>query len=224
MKAEVTLIGNEGFRIAAGSADVFIDAFNRAVPCGAWPARADVILVTHSHWDHFDADSVAEAASRTGATVVGPRNIIKRLDGRTGRSPLVELEPPLAGPTGMAKSERIQIGAVTVTAFRTFHSRDHNSYLVETPFFRFFHDGDNEDTRRIDAPALGRLDALLIAPWQGSGWVEFIEKLAPTRWFIMHLSDEELDAHEAGQFLPDLCGHVPAGLVALRPGGTFVYE
>jgi len=230
-KTEITLIGNEGFRIATPSAVIYVDGFYGAIPGVAdEPAvrakavsKADLILVTHAHWDHFNAREVADAAARTGATLVGPRSVIQAFDGILPPESLVELEPPLVGKTEMAASLKVELPAASVTAFRTFHSRDHNSYLVETAAFRFFHDGDNEDTRRIDTAALGRLDALFIGPWQGSGWVEFIETLAPTRWFLMHLSDDELNQHEAGRFLPDLCDHVPEGLVVLRPGESFVF-
>jgi L-ascorbate metabolism protein UlaG (beta-lactamase superfamily) len=107
-----------------------------------------------------------------------------------------------------------------VTAFRTFHGREHNSYLVEAGGRRFFHDGDNENTRRLDAAALAGLDALMIGPWQGAGWVEFVERLAPRRWLLMHLSSAEIDQHEAGTYLAELCDHVPLPerLAVLRPG------
>lgn len=233
MATEITLIGNEGFRIATPSATILMDAFYGAIPglasapaLGAAGARrADLILVTHAHWDHFQADAVAAAARRTGAKVVGPGAVTQALRGAVAPEALVRLEPA-AARRGFALSEKVELPGATVTAFRTFHAMGHNSYLVETPTFRFFHDGDNEDTRRVDPDALGRLDALFIGPWQGSGWVEFIERLAPARWFLMHLSEEELDQHEAGEFLPDLCDHVPLPerLVVLRPGQTFNFS
>ncbi|HUT36925.1 MAG TPA: MBL fold metallo-hydrolase [Planctomycetota bacterium] len=233
MGATVTLIGNEGFQIATPSAVILIDAFYGPIPGLASAAalsahsiaKADLILVTHAHWDHFQAAEVADVANRTGATVIGPAAAINELRRKVPAESLVKLEPASARK-GFALSEKAELPAATVTAFRTFHALGHNSYLVETPAFRFFHDGDNEDTRRVDAAALGQLDALLIGPWQGSGWVEFIEKLAPARWFLMHLSEEELDQHEAGEFLPDLCDHVPLPdrLVVLRPGQSFAFE
>ncbi len=232
MRAKVTLIGNEGFLIEAGAARILIDAFYGAIPGLASAAalgadsvgKADLILVTHDHWDHFSAHEVADVANRTGASVVGPAAVINELRRKVAAEQLVKLEP-LSARKGAAASQKAELPAATITAFRTFHAMGHNSYLVETPAFRFFHDGDNEDTRRIDAGALGRLDALLIGPWQGSGWVDFIEKLSPARWFLMHLSEEELDQHEAGKFLPDLCDHVPLPdrLVVLRPGQAFIF-
>lgn len=231
MPTEVTLIGNEGFRITTPSATIFIDAFYGAIPgLASAPAaktrhvkKADLLLVTHNHWDHFNTEEVAEFARHTGAKVVGPGAVTQALEGALPPEALVKLEPTRAARDGMAASQKVVLTAATITAFRTFHAMGHNSYLVETPGFRFFHDGDNEDTRRLDAAALGRLDALLIGPWQGSGWVEFVEKLDPARWFLMHLSEEEMDQHEAGTFLPDLCDHVPLPdrLVVLRPGQSF---
>ena len=231
MGAEVTLVGNEGFRITTPEAVVYVDAFYGAIPGVAAAAalranaveQADLILVTHAHWDHFNADEVADVARRTGAVVVGPRQAIKRLGGAVPAPSLVEIEPRPVRGTKMASMATAQVRGASITAFRTFHGANHNSYLVATPSFRFFHDGDNENTRRIDLAALGRIDALLIGPWQGSGWVEFIEAIAPTRYFLMHMTDQELDEIDAGTYLPEICDHVPEGLVVLRPGESFTF-
>lgn len=229
MRAELTMIANAGLRIAAREAVVYVDAFHRCQVEGVvpWPADgplADLILVTHAHWDHFDARSVAEAAGRTGATVIGPQSVVQGLRGKIPPGRLCEMEPPPADGGGHARCTSVEFPAAKVTAYRTFHSRDHNSYLVETASFRFFHDGDNEDTRRVAARSLGKLDALLIGPWLGGGWVEFVEKLAPTRYFLIHLDEDELRLHDAGKFLPDLCDRVPPGLSVLKPGETFVFD
>lgn len=232
MKTTLTLIGNEGFRIASGNAVVFIDAFYNAIPgvagapsAGAPQAtEADLILVTHAHWDHFNAAATAKAARRSGATVVGPRAVIAALRGQVPDSALAEMEPPPRPGSSKTPFVKRDFPAAAVTAFRTFHDGEHNSYLVELPGFRCFHDGDNEKTPRLDAAALGRLDALLIGPWQGSGWVQCVERLAPRHYFLMHLTEEELALHARDRFLPDLCDHVPAGLVVLRPGESYVFE
>ncbi len=230
MAAEITLTGNAGVRVVAGSAGIFVDAFyGGAIPGVAGSpailaddiAEADIILVTHDHWDHFEAKDVAGVAVRTGAKVIGPRPVARQLDGLLPPGQVIELEPPLARAGGSAKSESLNLPQARITAFRTFHARHHNSYLVETPEFRFFHDGDNEDTRRVDAGALKRLDALFIGPWQGSGWAKFIEKTMPGCYVLVHLSDEELEELDAGSFLPGICDRVPPGLVKLRPGQPY---
>ena len=226
MSARITSVGNAGFLVAAGPVIIYVDAFYSAVPdVAAAPAldpagvsRADIILVTHSHWDHFSSDEVSDVAGRTGAAVVGPGSVIRALRGKVRESRLLALDPPAAAPRGPAPSMSAVLGGTKVTAFRTFHGRNHNSYLVETGRFRFFHDGDNEKTWRVDAGSIGPLDALFIGPWLCSGWVEFVEKLNPARYFLMHMTDEELDQHEAGVFLPEICSRVPPGLTVLRPG------
>jgi L-ascorbate metabolism protein UlaG (beta-lactamase superfamily) len=230
MGTEVTLIANEGVHVATAKAGFYVDAFFgdlpglRSRPGPAEVAKADLILVTHSHWDHFDAQLVAEAARLTGATVIGPHSVVHKLQGDLPPSALCEMEPAAAPGREPARSVTREFPSATVTAYRTFHSPDHNSYLVETLGFRFFHDGDNEDTRRLDAAKFGRLDALLIGPWQGGGWVEFIEKLAPARSILIHLDADELRQHDAGKFLPEICDHVPPGLVVLKPGETFTFS
>lgn len=232
MPTEITLIGNEGFRVTTGSARIYIDAFYSAMPGVAVPPalaakdvdRADLILVTHAHWDHFAADTVAEVANRTGATVIGAGLAINELRGRLPETSLVQMDPPYNGKHSPAGAVRVSLPLATVTALRTYHSKDHNSYLIQTPELALFHDGDNEDTRRIDLASLGRVDALLIGPWKGSGWVEFVERLSPARYFLMHLTNEELDDHQVGKFLPEICHRVPPGLVMLRPGESFSFE
>jgi L-ascorbate metabolism protein UlaG (beta-lactamase superfamily) len=228
---ETTLIGNEGFRLRTGSAEIYIDGFYHPIPGvagapvlrGKDVAKADLILVTHAHLDHFRPVDVAEVACRTGAIVAGPRAVIDSLAGKVPAAALREMEPAAAPAGESARTVKLKLPFAAVTAFRTFHGRGHNSYLIESAGLRVFHDGDNGNTARIPISGLDRLDALLIGPWQGSGWVEFIEKLSPSRYFLMHLTEQELDEHAAGRFLPGICERVPKGLVVLRPGQSFSF-
>jgi len=234
MSTEVTLIGNEGFRITTAEGIILIDPFYAAIPgiAGKRSIRpedvheADVLLVTHSHWDHFRANEVGAVATKTGATVVGPSDVIDRLRGKTPDDALVMTEPPAPEAGRPYATEKVELPSATITTIRTHHGRIHNSYLVETPTFRFFHDGDDEDTQRIDLTLLEGIDALLIAPWHGSGWVEFIEAVAAERYFMMHLTDDEIDQIEAGTFMPAICDHTPLPdtMVVLRPGESFVFD
>jgi L-ascorbate metabolism protein UlaG (beta-lactamase superfamily) len=233
MKTVVTAIGNEGFLVQAGTVRVLVDAFyNPVLRVGAAPApgvdtaRADLILVTHDHWDHFDPGATAAAAERAGALVAGPPSVTCQLKARLPAARLCTLAPPAAGPGAPYPAASAGLPCGRVTGFRTRHGREHLSYLVELPGFRFFHDGDNEDTRRIPRAQLGALDALFLATWQGADWARFVEELRPARWFLMHLNDEELDQCEAGAYFAGLCDRVPLpeALVALRPGQSCSME
>jgi L-ascorbate metabolism protein UlaG (beta-lactamase superfamily) len=86
---ELTYLGTAGWQIRAGDVVVLLDPYYSRVP---WPkdggriapdaaaiarhapARAALVLVSHSHWDHLlDA---AEVAKRTGAQVVGSASTV----------------------------------------------------------------------------------------------------------------------------------------------------
>lgn len=222
--AKFRLVGNAGVEVTAGGRVVLVDAFYRpfAGVAGA-PAldplaldRIDLILVTHLHGDHFDAPSLIAAARRTGAAVAGPGSVVGALSSKMAPGRLLTLEPPGPGASCSAA-----VDGIAVRAFRTVHTRDHNSYRVELGGFRFFHDGDNEDTGALNPESLRPLDALFIGTWQGSGWPGFIRKLKPARWVVIHLSDGEVEEHSSGKFLPGLCDSVPEGLLVLRPGETW---
>ena len=71
MATELTWLGHGGWSIRAGEHRLLLDPFLDECPtacCKADDVEADVILVSHGHFDHV-AD-VAKIAKRTGATVI----------------------------------------------------------------------------------------------------------------------------------------------------------
>jgi L-ascorbate metabolism protein UlaG (beta-lactamase superfamily) len=70
-------LGHSGFRIRLGRAVVYIDPYR--VPAGS-PA-ADLILITHGHYDHFSPQDV-ERLSAKGTWLVGPAAVAERVSGR----------------------------------------------------------------------------------------------------------------------------------------------
>ena len=223
----ITALGNAGFRITGNDTGIIVDPFfdklsriSRAMQ-DKWigPRMAsELIIVTHDHWDHFSAEETANLALAMGSVVVGPATVTRRLAGRVGAEYLCEMEPASPAPGAKCAGLAVETAGVAITAYRTFHSKSHNSYLVNMQGFRFFNDGDNEHTQCLDQAELGDLDAVMLCPWKGSGWVGFLDALKYRRWFLMHLDEAELDQQERGEFFNGLCDHVPANLVCLRTG------
>jgi L-ascorbate metabolism protein UlaG (beta-lactamase superfamily) len=70
-------LGHSGFRIRVGRAVVYIDPYR--VPDGSPPAN--LILITHGHYDHFSPQDI-ERLSVRGTWLVGPAAVAERVSGR----------------------------------------------------------------------------------------------------------------------------------------------
>jgi L-ascorbate metabolism protein UlaG (beta-lactamase superfamily) len=224
--ARITSLGNAGFLVATETCGILFDPFAWELPVlspAALPARIDAILITHSHWDHFTRARVAALASATGAFVCGPSTVMRALAADFPADRLLDAEPDRSageyrGVGRRAPQRTLAAGRIRITAFRSVHSRDHTSYFVDLGGLRVFHDGDNEDTTVYDPAVFRDLDVLMLCPWSGSRWVDFIESVKPARWFLMHLDEGEIRRHRNGLFLPELCDRIPMESTALLPG------
>ncbi len=224
MLLRITSTGNAGVFLENAGGSIYIDSFFRGVPgvgggpvlAGGKARKADLILVTHSHYDHLHPEETRDAALASGAKVAGPADVVELLAKYLPADRLILLESPERKKPPSSASAAL--GGITVTSFRTYHMRGHNSYLIEMGGARILHDADNERTQPFDLAALGRVDALFLCPWAGSGAGAFVQSLKPARWFLIHMTDEEIEQHRAGGFLPGLVSPVPEGVVALAGG------
>jgi len=122
----VRWLGVAGIALAAGERTLLIDPFvsrpparrlwaGRVVAESALVAekipRADVILVTHAHWDHIM--DVPEVARRAGAAVYGSPNACTLL---------LALGVPQRQLHPLAAGERLRLGAFAVEALPAVHT------------------------------------------------------------------------------------------------------
>jgi L-ascorbate metabolism protein UlaG (beta-lactamase superfamily) len=130
VKEHVKWFGQSAFRIATTSGGViFIDPFR--VPPSAGPA--DIVLVTHPHFDHFDRIAVARLR-KPGTLVVVPQ--ARASD---------DLE-------GISAKQMIRVGDIAITGVpaynisKPFHAKSKKwvGYLVDVDGVRIYHAGDTD--------------------------------------------------------------------------------
>ncbi len=142
----VEWLGHSGFRIDVGGAHVYIDPYR--VPDGP---KADLILITHGHYDHFSPQDV-ERLSHERTWLVGPAAVAERVSGKV---------------LSIAPGERIEdeivrgVDVTAVAAYNTskrdpsgalFHSREAGwvGYELNVSGERVYHSGDTDVIPEMD--------------------------------------------------------------------------
>jgi L-ascorbate metabolism protein UlaG (beta-lactamase superfamily) len=82
MALEITWIGHASFRLATGESVVYIDPWK----LNAQPHDADIVFVSHSHYDHCSGDDIA-AVSGSETTLIAPADAIETLHAANAVSP-----------------------------------------------------------------------------------------------------------------------------------------
>src|SRR3954451_4642396 len=77
LRDAVEWLGHSGFRVRVGRAHVYIDPYR--VAAGA--PKADLILLTHGHYDHYSPQDV-ELLSTPQTELIAPPAVAERLSGR----------------------------------------------------------------------------------------------------------------------------------------------
>jgi L-ascorbate metabolism protein UlaG (beta-lactamase superfamily) len=137
MVDHVAWLGHDSFRIS-GSKVVYIDPWH--IAGGAPPA--DIVLVTHDHYDHFNKSDIAKI-SGPATVVVGPEEVTAQVRGET---------------RSVAPGDIVTIGGVTIRAvpayntdkFRepgvVFHPQADAKvgYVIEMDGTTYYHAGDTD--------------------------------------------------------------------------------
>ncbi len=142
----VEWLGHSGFRVRTAGATVYIDPYR--APDGP---DADLILVTHGHYDHFSPQDL-ERLSHDETLLVAPAAVAERAKGRVvAIAPGQQLEPdPLPG---------VEVAAVAAyntskrdTEGRLFHPREAGcvGFHLNVRGERLYHSGDTDVIPEMD--------------------------------------------------------------------------
>jgi L-ascorbate metabolism protein UlaG (beta-lactamase superfamily) len=141
-------LGHSSFRIRVGRATVYIDPYR--VPDGAPPA--DLILITHGHYDHFSPQDV-ERLSKRETWLVGPATVAERVSGQVHR-----IEPGETLDDELVRGVHVTAVAAYNTSKRDadgklFHPRDAGwlGFELNVRGERLYHSGDTDVIPEMDS-------------------------------------------------------------------------
>ncbi|MCM8778992.1 MAG: MBL fold metallo-hydrolase [Candidatus Omnitrophica bacterium] len=132
MMEKIHWLGHAGFFIDAPSAEIYIDPYQiRKI----YP-QADIVLVTHDHFDHLSLEDIKKIA-KTDTIIVGPVAIKGRIDYTT----------QILNPGEKINLKDVVIEGVSAYNLRkSFHPKD-NGYLgfvITVEKKRIYHAGDTD--------------------------------------------------------------------------------
>ncbi len=139
----VKWIDHAGFLIEAKRARIYIDPFRIRDPSKL--EKADLIFVTHSHFDHLSPKDIS-AISGDSTQVVAPKEATSKLSGN-----VLAVEP---GKHYSAKGVEFDtVPAYNIKQERlNFHPRANNwvGYIIDTGDSRIYHAGDTDFTPEME--------------------------------------------------------------------------
>ena len=191
---KLTLLYNEGVMIEVEGIRIYIDPV--ALPSNYTDLPADVILVTHEHFDHYSPLHIQDIMTND-TLFVCPANMTHAIE--------------LFDGLGVNPGDSFQVGDINITAFHMYtpdydalpssHPRATNStsYIININGFTIFHAGDakymdeyEELTGTIDVAFLGIYYDPLFGALNESllPIVDAIDMIQPNYTIPVHFTDE----------------------------------
>lgn len=192
----IEYLGHSGFFISWGGKDIVIDPYNVSenVP------KADLILITHSHYDHCSIKDIA-AIRREGATVVIPADAQSKIT-KIDKVNMQIIEP----------GEEFQFGNIKIEAVpaynvkKEFHPKREGwmGFVIKFKEVVIYHTGDSDKI-----PEMSKLTGY------GKRGNEFVALLPVSGSYVMDV-EEAVDV--ASMISPDLVipMHYGAGVAGTR--------
>jgi L-ascorbate metabolism protein UlaG (beta-lactamase superfamily) len=138
MEPKIEWLGHDSFRLSEGNKVVYVDPWKLK---GSEP-KADLILITHDHYDHFSKEDI-EKLSKPETVVVAPPHVAQQLKGnvRTARpnDSLTAAGVPVESVPAYNLNKFREPGKV-------FHPKEASyvGYIVTLGGKRIYHTGDTD--------------------------------------------------------------------------------
>ena len=140
---DIEWLGHAGFRLRVSGKTIYIDPYR--APRGR---QADVILITHDHFDHFSLEDI-EQLSGEGTRIIGPATVTERLKGA-----VVKIAP----------GETVELAGIDVTAVAAYNTNKLDSdgkpfhpkeagwigYVIRGGGQKIYHSGDTDVIPEMD--------------------------------------------------------------------------
>jgi L-ascorbate metabolism protein UlaG (beta-lactamase superfamily) len=226
---QLTYLGHSAFLITTTAGDILIDPFlsgNPLASIGPDDVHPAYILVTHGHSDHL-GDTIA-IARRTGATVIGPAELVTYVAGKG----VANVHPMHIGgnhifPFGELLLTQALHGSSVTEDGHLIYTGNPCGFVIKTGERTIYHAGDTGVF--LDMELIGRLHPLDIAllPIGGNftmgidDAVEAVKMLAPHTVIPMHYGTFPVIAVDPQLFRKKVESQTSAHCAVLEPGQTF---
>ncbi len=184
-----TLLDNAGVMIEANGFRIYVDPIS--LPQSYTNLRADVVLVTHPHGDHYESASI---------------NLIQKQSTVNVFPASMTTEIALHDAQGVRPRDELQFGSVQITAFFMYtfdvgggeasHPIESNwtSYIIEIGGVTFFHAGDSKNILEYNE-LQGQIDVALLPLGPGCQTmyneevVDALEVIQPSYFVPIHYAE-----------------------------------
>lgn len=139
---QIKWLGHDGFRITADDTTVVIDPFQLTAP-----VAADIILVTHAHYDHCSPEDIAKCLGSASIIVTEPESAEK-----------IKTEKLCEDIRVVKPGDRLTVKGIpieAVPAYNTnkhFHPKEKNwlGFIITVDDQRIYHAGDTDLIPEMD--------------------------------------------------------------------------
>ncbi len=189
MELLLSWLGHASFQIS-GTKTIYIDPWK----IDGEPHDGDIVLVSHSHFDHFSVDDIRSVLKEDGK-IVGSADVIEDLGRGDSLAPGAEID---FGPVHIE-------GVAAYNVEKEFHPKENDwlGFVVEMDGMRIYYTGDTDAADEMKA--LEKIDLVLI-PVGGTYTFDALEAaeavngLKPKRAIPYHWGDVVGNRKDAQRF------------------------